>query len=346
MQIQTQVQLKPFNTLNLDVIAAYYSRVQSTDDLIAALEFARQHKLNVLILSGGSNMLLPERIEALVLHMDIQGIEWLEENEQHKYLRVGGGQGWHEFVLWTTGQRLYGLQNLALIPGRVGASPVQNIGAYGVEVGEFIHAVEVYDRRLNQFSSIAAADCQFAYRHSIFKDDPTRYVITHVIFKLLKQPDLKLNYGDLKAAVGNNLTAENLQQQVIQIRQSKLPDPADYPNVGSFFKNPVVDQAVFDQIAVHFPNLPHYPQAGGRVKMAAGWLIDQAGWKGKQLGPVGMFHKQALVLVNYGNASLTDVRKAYTAVQQAVLEKFKIMLEPEPVLFDRNGLIGSHQDNE
>lgn len=344
MQIQTQVQLKPFNTLNLEAIAAYYSRIQSTDDLIAALEFAEQQQLNVLILSGGSNMLLPEQIDALVLHMDIQGIEMLEGNEQHQCLRVGGGQVWHDFVLWTTEQKFYGLQNLALIPGLVGASPVQNIGAYGVEVGEFIHAVEVYDRKLKKFDSIPAADCHFSYRHSIFKDDPTRYVITHVTFKLLKQVNLKLNYGDLKAAVGDNLTAENLQQQVIRIRQSKLPDPKEFPNVGSFFKNPIVNQQVFDQIAVHFPNLPHYPQANDQVKMAAGWLIDQAGWKGKQLGPVGMFHKQALVLVNYGHASLKDVRQTYGAVQQAVWDKFKIMLEPEPVLFDCKGLIRSHQD--
>ncbi|MFH7347695.1 UDP-N-acetylmuramate dehydrogenase [Acinetobacter variabilis] len=344
MQIQTQVQLKPFNTLNLEAIVAYYSRIQSTDDLIAALEFAEQQQLNVLILSGGSNMLLPEQIDALVLHMDIQGIEMLEGNEQHQFLRVGGGQVWHDFVLWTTEQKLYGLQNLALIPGLVGASPVQNIGAYGVEVGEFIHAVEVYDRKLKKFDSIPASDCHFSYRHSIFKDDPTRYVITHVTFKLLKQANLKLNYGDLKAAVGDNLTAENLQQQVIRIRQSKLPDPKEFPNVGSFFKNPIVNQQVFDQIAVHFSNLPHYPQANDQVKMAAGWLIDQAGWKGKQLGSVGMFHKQALVLVNYGHASLTDVRQAYGAVQQAVWDKFKIMLEPEPVLFDCKGLIRSHQD--
>ena len=344
MQIQTQVQLKPFNTLNLEAIAAYYSRIQSTDDLIAALEFAEQQQLNVLILSGGSNMLLPEQIDALVLHMDIQGIEMLEGNEQHQFLRVGGGQVWHDFVLWTTEQKLYGLQNLALIPGLVGASPVQNIGAYGVEVGEFIHAVEVYDRKLKKFDSIPASDCHFSYRHSIFKDDPTRYVITHVTFKLLKQANLKLNYGDLKAAVGDNLTAENLQQQVIRIRQSKLPDPKEFPNVGSFFKNPIVNQQVFDRIAVHFSNLPHYPQANDQVKMAAGWLIDQAGWKGKQLGSVGMFHKQALVLVNYGHASLTNVRQAYGAVQQAVWDKFKIMLEPEPVLFDCKGLIRSHQD--
>lgn len=344
MNIQTQVQLKPFNTLNLSAVASHYVQVQSLADVMAALEYAENHGLNVLILSGGSNMLLPEQINALVMHMDIQGTEVLADNEQTQTLRVGGGQVWHDFVLWTTAQKLYGLQNLALIPGLVGASPVQNIGAYGVEVGEFIEAVEVYDRRLKTVRLIAAADCDFSYRHSIFKDDPTRYIITHVHFKLLKQPVLKLQYGDLKAAVGEEQTAENLQQQVIQIRQSKLPDPKEYPNVGSFFKNPIIETAAYTKIAEKFPNLPHYPQANGQIKIAAGWLIDQAGWKGKQLGAVGMFHRQALVLVNYQQGALTDVRATYKAVQHDVLQKFNIQLEPEPVLFNAQGLIRSHQD--
>ncbi len=344
MQIQTQVQLKPFNTLSLDAVASHYCKIQSIDDLTQALDFAKQQQLNILILSGGSNMLLPEQIHALVLHMDIQGIELLDADDQVQRLRVGAGQSWHDFVLWTTQQGFYGLQNLALIPGLVGASPVQNMGAYGVEVGEFIESVEVYDRENHSFSSIKAADCDFAYRHSIFKDQPGRYIITHVIFRLLKQPELKLNYGDLKTAVGEEQTPENLERQVIQIRQSKLPDPKEYPNVGSFFKNPVVDLQFFDQIAQQFPNLPHYPQPNNQVKMAAGWLIDQSGWKGKQLGSVGMFHKQALVLVNYANASLKDVRATYQAVQADVQEKFGVLLEPEPVLFAENGMIRSHQD--
>ncbi|QIC62345.1 UDP-N-acetylmuramate dehydrogenase [Acinetobacter schindleri] len=344
MQIQTQVQLKPFNTLSLDAVASHYCKIQSIDDLTQALDFAKQQQLNILILSGGSNMLLPEQIHALVLHMDIQGIELLDADDQVQRLRVGAGQSWHDFVVWTTQQGFYGLQNLALIPGLVGASPVQNIGAYGVEVGEFIESVEVYDRENHSFSSIKAADCDFAYRHSIFKDQPGRYIITHIIFRLLKQPELKLNYGDLKTAVGEEQTPENLERQVIQIRQSKLPDPKEYPNVGSFFKNPVVDLQFFDQIAQQFPDLPHYPQPNNQVKMAAGWLIDQSGWKGKQLGSVGMFHKQALVLVNYANASLKDVRATYQAVQADVQEKFGVLLEPEPVLFAENGMIRSHQD--
>ncbi|MCL6248565.1 UDP-N-acetylmuramate dehydrogenase [Acinetobacter sp. ANC 4945] len=344
MQIQTQVQLKPFNTLSLDAVASHYVRVQSVEDIQTALDFAKAEQLNVLVLSGGSNMLLPEQIHALVMHMDIQGIEYIQDDAATQTLKVGAGQVWHDFVLWTTAHQFYGLQNLALIPGLVGASPVQNIGAYGVEAGEFIESVQVYDRVTEQQSSISAADCHFSYRHSIFKDEPERFIITHVTFKLLKHADLKLNYGDLKQAVGEDLSAENLQQQVIHIRQTKLPDPKEFPNVGSFFKNPVISQHAFDQIALQFPNLPHYPQPNNAVKLAAGWLIDQAGWKGKSVGSVGMFHKQALVLVNYQDATLQDVRTTYKAVQHDVFEKFNIELHPEPVLFDTNGLIRSHAD--
>ncbi|TCB79501.1 UDP-N-acetylmuramate dehydrogenase [Acinetobacter sp. ANC 4173] len=344
MHIQNNVQLKPFNTLNLSAVASHYVKIENEPMLLEALSYAEQQQLNILILSGGSNMLLPEYIHALVIHMDVQGIETLNEDEQTKTLAVGAGQVWHDFVLWTTEQHLYGLQNLALIPGLVGASPVQNIGAYGVEVGEFIQAVRVYDRVTQQFTKILASDCQFAYRHSIFKDQPERYVITQVIFQLLKYADLKLSYGDLKQAVGDDLTAENLQNQVIQIRQSKLPDPKEYPNAGSFFKNPVISAQCFDQINTKFPQLPHYPQANGQIKIAAGWLIDQAGWKGKRLGMVGMFAKQALVLVNYEDATLLDVQATYRAVQQAVSNKFNINLEPEPVLFNAVGLIQSHME--
>ena len=345
MQIETQKQLKPFNTLSLNAIASHYVQVQNTEDLVSALNYAEQHGLNVMILSGGSNMLLPAEIQALVVHIHILGIESIAEDTLSKTLRVGAGQVWHDFVLWTTEQCLFGLQNLALIPGLVGASPVQNIGAYGVEAGEFIESVQVYDRQLKQFNDIGASDCAFSYRHSIFKDDPNRYVITHVTFKLLKKEDLKISYGDLKQAVGENLTALNLQQQVIQIRQSKLPDPKEFPNVGSFFKNPIISQQAYDLLAQQFEKLPHYPQSNGDVKIAAGWLIDQSGWKGKQIGVVGMFHKQALVLVNYANANLDDVQSTYRAVQQDVYNKFKVLLEPEPVLFNSLGLIQSHQDH-
>lgn len=342
IDVQNNVQLKLFNTLSLGSLASHYVQIDHKDALVDALNYASDNELNVMILSGGSNMLLPESINALVVHMNIQGIEHLAEDESTHTLRVGAGQPWHDFVLWTTAQQFYGLQNLALIPGLVGASPVQNIGAYGVEVGEFIESVEVYDHKLNCFSQILAEDCDFAYRDSIFKQDPSRYIITHVIFKLLKRPELKISYGDLKAAVGDELTAENLEKQVIQIRQSKLPDPKHYPNAGSFFKNPIIQASDYEKLSIQFPKLPHYEQANGTVKIAAGWLIDQAGWKGKRLGQVGMFEKQALVLVNYAEANLTDVQATYRAVQQDVVQKFSVLLEPEPVLFNSVGLIQSH----
>ena len=342
IDVQNNVELKSFNTLSLNSIASHYVQIDRKEALLNAMNYATDNKLNLMILSGGSNMLLPESMNALVVHMNIQGIEHLAEDELTHTLRVGAGQPWHEFVLWTTAHQFYGLQNLALIPGLVGASPVQNIGAYGVEVGEFIQSVDVYDRKHHCFCQILAKECNFSYRDSIFKQDPTRYIITHVNFKLLKKPELKMSYGDLKAAMGNELTAENLEKQVIQIRQSKLPDPKQYPNAGSFFKNPIIQASDYDKISIQFPELPHYDQAGGTVKIAAGWLIDQAGWKGKRLGQVGMFEKQALVLVNYADANLNDVQATYRAVQQDVIQKFSVLLEPEPVLFNSLGLIQSH----
>jgi len=260
MNIESQVQLKAMNTLSLNSIASHFVKVRSVQEIQSALAFAHNNHLNTLILSGGSNVLLPENIQALIIAIDIQGIELITEDENSQIIKVGAGQVWHDFVLWTTAQQLYGLQNLALIPGLVGASPVQNIGAYGVEVGEFIETVEVYDRQFKQVISIAAQDCHFSYRHSIFKNDPNRYIITHVIFKLSKKADLKINYGDLKAAIGDKVTAENLQEQVIKIRQNKLPNPKEYPNVGSFFKNPIINQTEFSQLIAKFPNIPHYPQ--------------------------------------------------------------------------------------
>lgn len=342
IDVQQQIQLKQLNTLNLDSIASHYVQIEHPNQIMVALNYAKAQQLNVLILSGGSNMLLPEKIHALVMHMNIQGIELLAEDEATHTVRVGAGQAWHEFVLWTTENQMYGLQNLALIPGLVGASPVQNIGAYGVEVGEFIESVEVYDRIEQRFTQIEAQDCDFSYRHSLFKEHPNRYVISHVIFKLLKTAQLKISYGDLKAAVGDELTAENLQKQVIQIRQSKLPNPKEFPNAGSFFKNPVIPASEYERLSSSFANLPHYPQADGSVKIAAGWMIDQAGWKGQRLGAVGMFEKQALVLVNYADANLKDVQATYRAVQQDVVQKFNVLLEPEPVLFDSSGLIQPH----
>lgn len=339
MQVLRDVSLQEFNSLRLPCIAAYYILINQTEDVAAALEYATEIKLPVLLLSGGSNMMLPERLDACVLHLNIAGIQLLSETDHHVLLNVGAGENWHDFVCYSTQQGYYGLQNLALIPGMVGASPVQNIGAYGVEVGEFIHLVEVYDREQQCQRFLKPDDCQFAYRDSIFKQQPQRYVICAVQFRLLKQPQLKINYGDLQQAMGAELTPENLQQQVIAIRQAKLPDPKHYPNAGSFFKNPVISTAQYELLKQTHPLMPHYPQGAHQVKVAAGWLIEQAGWKGKRMGPVGMFEKQALVLVNYAQANLSQVQQTYRAVQADVQQKFNILLEVEPVQFDQQAHI-------
>lgn len=340
--VQNNVDLKNYNTLALHSVAEYFVEVNSCRNVEDAIAYAKEHQLNILILSGGSNILLPEKINALVMKMNIQGIELTDESDDFVCLKVGAGQVWHDFVSYTTAQGYYGLQNLALIPGLVGAAPVQNIGAYGVEVGDFIQCVEVYDIHTQTLDYLTAEQCQFAYRDSLFKQNTGRFVILAVYFLLSKQPKFMLNYGDLKTAVGDNLTAENVQQQVIQIRQSKLPNPQEFANVGSFFKNPVISSQKFVDILDKYPQVPHYPQPNGDVKLAAGWLIEQSGWKGKKLNQVGMFERQALVLVNYGDATLSDVQMTYRQVQQDVLQKFSVLLEPEPVLFDEQGLIITH----
>lgn len=342
LNIQNEVQLQPFNTLKLNAVASHYVEVGSKEMLILALEYAKQHQLNTLILSGGSNILLPKIIHALVIHIHIQGINVLAEHDACLTVHVGAGENWHEFVRYTTQKKWYGLQNLALIPGRVGASPVQNIGAYGVEVGEWIDTVEAYDQICGQFVTLTKEDCAFAYRDSVFKQQPYRYIIVAVVFKLSKQPVFQLNYGELKQAVADHVTIDNVEQQIIYIRQSKLPDPKDFPNVGSFFKNPLLSATQHQQLVAQFPHIPSYPQADGRVKVAAGWLIEHTGWKGKRLGAVGMFAKQALVLVNYEQANLNDVCLTYTSVQHDVQNKFNILLEPEPIMIKENGLIQSH----
>ncbi|MBF7685857.1 UDP-N-acetylmuramate dehydrogenase [Acinetobacter sp. B10A] len=344
LEIQTQKQLQALNTLKLNAIASHYCKINCHSDIVDALEFAKNAQLNYMVLSGGSNVLLPEYLNALVLHMNIKGITIFKETDTYIEVDVAAGETWHEFVLYSTKRKWYGLQNLALIPGLVGASPVQNIGAYGIEVGEFIESVYAYDCICKTFVRLMADECEFAYRHSIFKQYPMRYIIVSVRFHLYTTARLTLAYGDLKTAMGQEQTAENLQQQVINIRQTKLPDPLVYPNVGSFFKNPMITHTQYQQLSAQFPNMPNYLQPNGYVKVAAGWLIEQAGWKGRRSGAVGMFEHQALVLVNYDQATLQDVQYTYALVQHAVHERFSIWLEPEPVRFLDNGTIALHID--
>ena len=333
--IQTAVDLLAFNTLALPGRAARYARVTTADSL-ADPAFDQPPRF---ILGGGSNLVLTGDFDGLVLHMAIPGKRLLKEDAEAWYIEAGAGENWHDFVQWTLAQGWPGLENLSLIPGTVGAAPIQNIGAYGLEVGERLQGVTAWDFATRQFVTFNRDDCRFAYRDSLFKQQgwhlTGRMAIVSVVFRLPKAWQPNMRYADIaqELAARQIATPEagDIAAAVIAVRQRKLPDPAITPNAGSFFHNPVVDAAQADALNRDYPTLPRYPQPDGRVKLAAGWLIEQAGWKGKALGPVGMYEKQALVLVNHGGATGADVQRTMAAVQTAVREKFAVELTPEPI---------------
>lgn len=342
IEVKKNVDLSKFNTLALISQSSDYFAITNSTQIQHAVNYAKQQNLNIFVLSGGSNLLLPQSFQALTLHMQNLGKEILEDCPEHVVIKVEAGEVWHQFVCDSTSKGYYGLENLALIPGYVGAAPIQNIGAYGTEAGDFIENIWAYDLQTEQDVILHASDCKFSYRDSIFKQQAGRYIIYAVSFKLLKTPQLQLKYADVAQRVGENPTPQKLLETIIDIRKNKLPQPEQYPNAGSFFKNPVITAQQFSQFIQQYPQAPHYPQANGDVKIAAGWLIDQAGWKGKKLGVVGMFEKQALVLVNYADASLEDVKETYRTIQEDIFRKFAISLEPEPVLLDAFGRVQAH----
>ena len=332
--MQTTVDLSRFNTLALPGRAARYLKVTDPGQLASLPSGERR-----FVLGGGSNLVLTGDFEGLLLHMAIPGKRLLREDDAAWYVEAGAGENWHDFVQWTLAQGWPGLENLSLIPGTVGAAPVQNIGAYGLEVGERLHAVTFRDFEKQAFFQVDRSTCRFGYRESLFKQEgwhlDGRVAITSVIFRLEKAWKPLTGYadvaGELAARQIAEPTATAIAGAIVAIRQRKLPDPAVTPNAGSFFHNPVVDQAFADRLRAAHPGLPCYPQADGRVKLAAGWLIEQAGWKGKNLGPVGMYEKQALVLVNRGGACGADVQRTMAAVQADVSARFGVTLTPEPV---------------
>ncbi len=334
MSPNTHIDLTPFNTLALPGRAARYLRVTDPGQLAAVPAGERR-----FVLGGGSNLVLTGDFPGLVLHMAIAGKRLLREDDEAFYIEAGAGENWHDFVQWTLAQGCPGLENLSLIPGTVGAAPVQNIGAYGLEVGERLHTVTAWDFEKQAMFTLDREACRFAYRDSLFKQRgwhlDGRIAIVSVVFRLPKAWQPNIGYADLRQELAARGCAEpdasDIADAVIAVRQRKLPDPALTPNAGSFFHNPVVDQQTADALKAQHPALPCYAQPDGRVKLAAGWLIEQAGWKGKALGPVGMYEKQALVLVNRGGATGADVQQTMAAVQAAVREKFAIELSPEPV---------------
>jgi UDP-N-acetylmuramate dehydrogenase len=326
--------LRPLNTFGIEARARAYVRIGSAADLAAALADPGLAALPRLVLGGGSNILLKGDFDGVVLHMCGLGREILGERDGKVLVKAQAGENWHQFVLFTLEQGLGGLENMSLIPGTVGAAPIQNIGAYGAEVKDAFHSLTAYDLATGQLRTMDAAECRFAYRDSIFKQPAGRgLVILDVTFALPKEWRANLKYGELAQALDgvDSPDPRQVSDAVIAIRQRKLPDPAVIGNAGSFFKNPVVSAEHCERLLLQFPNLVHHRQGDGTEKLAAGWLIDQCGWKGRSLGNAGVYPKQALVLVNNGGATGAEVMALAGAIQADVLARYGVRLEPEPV---------------
>lgn len=335
--ILENISLKPYNTFHVEARASYFSTFSSTEELEELVDehySSKTHEtLPVLILGGGSNMLFVRDYAGLVLHNQISGIEVLSHENDHVFIQAGAGVVWHDFVLYCIQHGYGGIENLSLIPGTVGASPIQNIGAYGVEVKDVIEEVQVYDLERKEFNRFNNQECQFDYRSSIFKTTgKNKYVVIAVVYKLTKTPVLQLEYG----AIRNELNAQGISSPsikdvsdaIIRIRTSKLPNPADIGNAGSFFKNPVVTEEQLTTIKSAYEHVV-YNKVDNGYKLAAGWLIEKAGWKGYRNGDAGVHAKQALVLVNYGNALGEEILAVAHKIQASVLNTFGVALEME-----------------
>ncbi len=336
LSIQEQVSLQSLNTLGIEAKADYYVEIFSKEDIPACLDFAEKHKLPVLVLGGGSNIVLQDDFPGLVIKIQLQGIEVRIQGEE-VIITAAAGENWHGLVCWCLRHGYYGLENLALIPGSVGAAPIQNIGAYGVELTERFQQLSGWDCEKRQWRTLTRDQCDFSYRNSVFKGDlKKRFIITDVSLRLSTVSCVITHYDALKKAIAEqNLSSPSPQQladTVIQIRQSKLPDPAQLPNAGSFFKNPIVSAEKLQQLLQYYPEMVYYLQSNGDAKLAAGWLLQQAGWKGQRQGSVGIHEKQALVLVNYGHATGEEVIAFAHSIQQDIQQQFGIALEVEPVI--------------
>jgi UDP-N-acetylmuramate dehydrogenase len=328
--------LESCNTFGIAARARCYLRIGSVAELAAALADPVLAAMPRLLLGGGSNIVLTGDFDGLVLHMAVKGRELLGQRGEHTLVRAAAGENWHGFVQWTLAQGLGGLENMALIPGTVGAAPIQNIGAYGVELKDVFHSLTVYELASGQLRSMDAAQCRFGYRDSVFKHlDGAGLVIVDVTFALPTAWQPNLRYAELAQAVAqaglDAPSAAEVGEVVVAIRRRKLPDPAVIGNAGSFFKNPVVSSARCEQLLAAFPALVHHAQADGTEKLAAGWLIDQCGWKGRSLGAAGVYPKQALVLVNNGGATGQEVLALARAIEDDVRQRYGVTLEPEPV---------------
>ncbi|MFT6166748.1 MAG: UDP-N-acetylmuramate dehydrogenase [Vicingaceae bacterium] len=334
--MKNNVNLKEFNTFGIEVFAKEFEELNSTND---AIEFFKNTELNekeFLILGGGSNLLLTEDFDGLVIKNNLKGVEVIEQDDDSILLKVGAGENWHEFVLQSIDKGFAGLENLSLIPGNVGASPMQNIGAYGVEVKDLITEVEAIEISTGKIKTFINEECHFDYRSSVFKTtNKNQYFISAVNFKLSKKPDFNVSYGAIKSQLEQHgitkesLTIKAISDAVIAIRQSKLPDPKKIGNSGSFFKNPIISKDTFEKLKRKFKDMPAYQLPNGDYKLAAGWLIEKTGWKGYTEGNYGVHKNQALVLVNYGGASGLEIYDLSERILLSVQEKFRVTLERE-----------------
>lgn len=332
--MQTGVSLQPYNTLGIDVQAEYFVELQSPDECLELPGLCIDRP--VLVLGGGSNLVLAGDVEGLVILNRLRGIQKVQQDKNCVLVRAAGGENWDRFVEYTLTQGWFGLENLSAIPGSVGAAPVQNIGAYGVELKDLLHSVDVMFLADGRCQQLANAQCRFDYRDSIFKSSlQDQCLITHVTFKLSLTPDLKLDYGEIRGALqaagldAATVTPLQVRQIVTDVRARKLPDPVQLPNVGSFFKNPVVSRSTLLRLQQRWPDLVHYPLAGDSVKLAAGWLLDRLGWKGRCVGQACVHERQALVLINHSRDA-SDLLCLKDRIQRNVREQTGIELEMEP----------------
>lgn len=329
--------LKTYNTFGIDVKAKEFTSVSSLEELQFILEKHQNQEL--FILGGGSNMLLTKDIEKPVIHLNIKGKHIIKQDASHVWVEAKAGENWHEFVMWTLDNNFGGIENLSLIPGNVGSAPIQNIGAYGVELKDVFESCTAIHVKTQQIKTFSKAECKFGYRESVFKGvEKGNYIILSVVLKLTKiNHNISVSYGVIEKELDKqgvtSPTIQEVSKAVISIRQSKLPDPKEIGNSGSFFKNPIVDKGTFTKVQQQYPEVPHYIVSENQIKIPAGWLIEQAGFKGKRFGDAGVHAKQALVLVNYGKATGKEIYELAKTIQKTILDKFGIIIEIEVNVF-------------
>ena len=333
--MKTNVNLRPYNSFGFDAIAKYFVEINTIDDLQTLIQSGVLQKHKTLILSGGNNILFQKDVfDGLVVYINTKGIEILREDGNEVVVRAQAGEDWPEFVRFCVGKGWHGVENLAHIPGKVGAAPVQNIGAYGMELKDSFLQCEAINMATGETKVFNKAECHFGYRESIFKGElKGRYVITTVDFLLKKEAPLHLEYGNIKAYLEQNgienPTLQQLHDAICAIRDAKLPDVKQIDSAGSFFKNPIIEREQFEALLKEYPTMPHYDEPNGKVKVPAGWLIEQAGWKGWRNEHVGVYEKQALVLVHYGGGKGQDIVELAYKIQDSVEAKFGIRINPE-----------------